>query len=530
MAKKKQTPRQRMINMMYIVLIAMLALNVDRYVLDAFHLMEKNFTSSAEQYDFKLSSQMSQFSAMLSDDEMKTKPFYEAAQEAKDVTQEFDSYIEDLKQELVTMYGGREENEDEPTSTELNALKTPEGLEKHANYFMVKEKGKKGIELQRKINETRDKLLALLHPKNSKLFVDENDFNQAKQANLLNASDEGLEENKTWTSTYLEYQPAGALLAMLTQYQNHAKALETDVIDKLMKEVNGTSFIIDELDAAIIPKSNYVMEGENYVADVMLIATTSGNNPKITTEGGEEIFMDGNVGKIEFRASGIGQKKIQGTIEVPDPKTGEPKKYNYEHEYQVFKPVATVSADAMKVLYKSLDNPLSISVPGFSTSDISVQASNGARITGSNGSYKVDVTGDVRKVEVSVFTKGRNMGTTSFRVRNVPAPDAMIGGIPNTGRAVSKQQLCAQSNILATLGQEFAYDLPFSVTSFRFIFQPRNAPARVIPVNGSRITPQMKALMCNARSGDRVFIEKIVAKNSQYGITRDVPPMMVVVR
>lgn len=528
MANVKLPPRQKMINMMYIVLIAMLALNVDRHVLEAFHLMEKDYTSSSMSFDRKNNSLMTKFGQVVRQDEAKAKPYYDAAVEAQQISAEFNTYIATLKVQIEEMYKGRTEDEDGKES--LTPLKTPEGMEKHAHYFMVENKGAKAKELQQKINTTRDKLLDLLKPKEDKLFVDLSKYNDVKASNLLKAEEPQNtgSTKQSWASTHLEYQPAGALLAMLTQYQNNAKALEADVINKLLQGVNSSAFIIDELNAAIIPKSNYVMAGETYTADVMLMATASNAKPTITVNGASLSNMEGNIGKIEIPATGIGEKKISGTIEVADPKTGEPRIYNYEHSYQVFKPVATVSAEAMKILYVGLDNPLSISVPGFSAGDIKV-TSNGARISGGNGTYKAKVDGSQRKVTITVQAKGKQMGTVEYRVRQVPEPRAQLGGIRSDGRGKTKGALCAQDRILANLGEGFAYDLPFTVTSFTIILDSQRGTVSR-RVTGNRIPADIKQKICSLKSGDRIFVENVKVRNSEYGMTKDATPVMIVVK
>ena len=430
----------------------------------------------------------------------------------------------------MELYDGRLEEEEGEDG--LTAIKTPEGMEKHAYLFMVQGQGKRAKELQDKINATRDQLLHLLKPDEKELFVDPKTYNLAKQANLLNATEPAstVVGKRTWASINLEYQPVGALLALLTQYQNNAKALEADVIGKLQYGVNQSSHIIDELNAAIIPQSNYVMEGENYTAKVMLIASSSNTKPKITMNGAPLSTMEGQVGKIDFRANGVGEKTVKGQIEVADPKTGEPTYYPYEHTYQVFKPVATVSADALKLLYRSLDNPLSISVPGFSAADIRVEASSGAQVSGNNGQYNIKVNGSTPKVNVTVYAKGKKMGTSEFRVRNVPAPNAMLGGIPNNGNTVTKGQLCAQNRVLATLGQDFAYNLQFKVLKYRFIYSPRHDNPEVINGSGDVLTSQMKNLMCRSKRGDRFIIEGITAKDTKYGMVKKVNSMTLTVR
>ncbi|MEN8731725.1 MAG: gliding motility protein GldM [Bacteroidia bacterium] len=529
MAKNKLSPRQRMINMMYIVLIAMLALNVDRYVLEAFHLMEQDYTASSISFDRKNASLMNTFQKIVVEDEDKAKPYYEKAQEAQRISAEFNAYLTQVKAEIEEMYDGRAENE--LAEAGLMALKVPEGMEKHAYYFMVEDDGKKAAELQEKINSTKDQLLNLLKPNGDSLFVDESKYNEVLAANLLKAEEPKNTGTaaKTWASTHLEYQPAGALMAMLTQFQNNAKALEADVIEKLLQGVNSSSFIIDELNAAIIPQSNYVMAGETYKADVMLMATASNAIPTITVNGSTLNTIEGNTGKIEIPATGVGEKKVSGTIEVKDPKTGKPKSYTYEHTYQVFKPVATVSAEAMKILYVGLDNPLSISVPGFSANDIRVTASEGASLSGGNGRFKAKVDGSQRKVAITVTAAGRNMGTTTYKVRQVPEPRSQMGGIRNDGRAKTIGSLCAQSRILANLGEGFAYDLPFTVTSFTIILDSRLGVVSR-RVTGNQIPADIKRRVCSMRSGDRIFIEKVKTRNAEYGLTKDAAPAMFVIQ
>lgn len=529
MAEKKLSPRQRMINMMYLVLLALLALNVDRHVLNSFHHMEQNFMQSSLNYDQRNNDQMTLFQQMLKDDEVKAKPYYEAALKAQTLSTDLTDYLESVKQEVETLYNGREEADD---GESIGPLKTPEQMEKHANFFITKDRGKRAKELQDRINQTRDELLSLLLPGIDSLFIDDATYNRVRMSNLLNADDpesKGI-DNKTWASMNLEYQPAGALMALITQYQNYTKALEADVIRSLMTGVNAFSFSIDQLDAMIVPRSNYVMAGEDYTADVMLVATNSTTQPTIRLNGDILDSVSNGVGKVRIRASGVGVHEVTGTIEVMDPKDRTTKEYTYQHEYQVFQPMATVSAEQMKLVYVGLNNPLSISVPGYSAADISVTCSNGGRISGSNGQYKLNVDGSQRKVKVFVSAKGRPMGTTEFRVRDVPAPRIQLGGISNFSRALSPPQLCVQQQIFASLGAEFAYDLHWRVLHYRVILQPKNRPAVSEDVTGSAITSRVKQMMCNAQRGDRIFIENVKAVERDYGLERRLDPIVINIR
>ncbi len=143
-----------MINMMYLVLLALLTLNVDNRVLKAFRLMGKNFVSSANIYDLKNQNQMVGFAQMFTKETEKSKPYYEADQKAQIIPKEFNSYISKVKVEVENLYDGRLEEEEGKDG--LTSLKMPEGMEKHAHYFMLDKNGKKVKELQAKINSTRD--------------------------------------------------------------------------------------------------------------------------------------------------------------------------------------------------------------------------------------------------------------------------------------------------------------------------------------------------------------------------------------
>jgi gliding motility-associated protein GldM len=233
--------------------------------------------------------------------------------------------------------------------------------------------------------------------------------------------------------------------------------------------------------------------------------------------------MENGVGKITLRASGIGEKTVKGTIEVADPKTGKPTLYPYEHTYQVFRPTATVSADAMKIVYVGLDNPMTISVPGFSAADLRVTASGGASMSGGNGHYTVKPDGNRKIISISVSAKGRPMGTTVYKVREIPEPRAQLGGLRNDERAKSIGPIKAQDRILANLGEGFAYDLPFTVTRYTIILDsPRGKIRR--QVTGNLIPADIRQKIKTLQSGNRIFIEEVKARNAEYGITKSGSP------
>jgi gliding motility-associated protein GldM len=361
-----------------------------------------------------------------------------------------------------------------------------------------------------------------LNPKYNPNIVKANSYRLVKNSNLLNANEPAQNgvSKETWANINLETQPAGALLALLTQYQNNAKALESDVVDQLYQKVNEDGIIFNEFSAQILAKSNYVMEGENFEADVLLVASNSTTDPIIKLNGSDLSTVERGVGKVSIPARGVGLKTVNGEIILEDPLTGKPTSYAFKKEYQVFKPVATISADKLNLLYVGIDNPLSISVPGFSAADISVSASSGGSVTGGNGKYNIKVSSGSKTVDISVRAKGRLMGTSSYRVRNVPAPRGQMGGLTKTNVAYPASAVCAQNRVLASLGMDFAYDMNFVVNKYTITLVFNNKPAVRRTVNGNAIPSDIRSQICNMRRGEKVLIEGIKAKDSRYGIVK----------
>lgn len=525
MALQKLSSRQKMINMMYLVLIAMLVLNVDKRVLDAFHTMEVNNLGATAALNAKSLSQLDLLAQMVEKDPLKTKPYYERAQKAHELTEEFNAYIEGLKQEIVLMYGGRLEQE--AGQSLITALKTPDQFEKHSNYFIVKDKGAKAKELQLKINHTRDALIALLAADQDSLFTNNSVQHSALTANQLNAEEP---ENKgvrkrTWAQIHLEEQPAGALLALLSQFQSSAKLLESEVINRLTAAVNSNDYKFDELKAAVLPTSDFVMQGDVYKAQVLLVARSSTLNPDIIVNGEKWNEVDKGIGMLQLPAQSIGKKEYSGTIKVLNPSTNEFDTFNFNRSYTVFKPVATIAPEAMNLFYVGLENPVSISVPGFTPDQIKVNISSGGSISGSNGNYMVKVNGNERMVRISVTADGNAMGSTAFRVRNVPPPSVRYGSIPNNGRGVRKEIAAAQTAVVATMGDDFAYNMGWKVTSYRYIYVHKTKEPNIGNVSGSAVPTELKNLLRGARKGDILIIQDIKARDTKYGIDKSLNPI-----
>lgn len=540
MAGGKLSPRQKMINMMYLVLTALLALNVSKEILKSFHLMEVSFNKASENLDGKITKQMESFKDQASNDP-KLKPYYARAEQAKKITDDFVSYIDAIKTELVEKTGGRqvldEEEQGGPAyEAELTGM---DNMEVHANFFMVdnadgaKEKGWKGKELEQMVNDTRAKLVAVLKEDTANgIKIPAKQMKAVDDACQLNAVLTELEKKKygdSWSAKYLEHSPLAGVITMLTKMQSDAKATQGAVLD-VLNQGQKTAFVIEELVPVVVPKSGgVIMSGDEYEAEIFLAAKTAGseNNEYTLDKGGSTIIREG--GKAFYRATGgsPGVFEFGGVITV---KTDEgDKKYPFNAEYQVFKGGATISATKMNVLYIGVDNPISVGVPGVSPAGVSASMSGGSiSRSGSDWVARVTQKGTATIVASAKMSDGtvRRMGQMEYRVKQLPKPEAKWGTV-ESGTSMARSAVAIHRSVRASMGAEFAFEgLKYRVTGYRFVLAPRKGEAYMKSQSGSSIPSAFSDRIRKAKKGDRILVDKIRAVGPD-GKQRNLKPILI---
>ncbi len=359
MSNYNLSPRQKMINMMYLVLIALLALNVSKDILKTFHLFEVSFTKANQNLNERNNDILSQFQQMFQNENEKYKveKWYAKAQETEKISQEFNSYIEELKKQIINNAGGRIKNE--KGLSQLTEIAQPDNMEKHANFFITKGQGN-GLKLLNKINLTKEKILNQLEGvkdyekvkisiENSTQFAIENKSNKDKEK---------------WVNTYFENVPLAGVAAFLTKIQNDCKHLESSVLNVLYENINSNSIISTAQKAIIIPESKYVMSGQTFKAQIAM-ATYDNRTEREMIVNGQNVKVKDGIGEYLAVANGNNSYKVSAKVESVDPKTGNKIYIETEPiEWNSFLPAATISADALNVFFIGIDNPVSISIPG----------------------------------------------------------------------------------------------------------------------------------------------------------------------
>ncbi|MFD2161181.1 gliding motility protein GldM [Paradesertivirga mongoliensis] len=492
MAGGKESARQKMINIMYLVLLAMLALNVSDTILNAFKNINDSLMASTTNVEASISQLMTSFeNTKLKEQPDRAKPLYDKAKQALAIGEDLNKYIENLKKEFTTAGQGID-----PETGDL----VERSNQDIAPGIMINQK--KGAALKAKINETDAKLRALVDPKE-----------RGGLTFSLTATDPTERVNgvkKSWEEVnFGEGTPLTAAMTILSKIQTDVKNAESDVIKRLLGNLDKAPVILDKFSAVAVAPSSYIIAGQPYTAEVFLTAYDSQASPQITINGSNISVRDGKgIYNVPTSREGIFSYKGSITLRQAD---GTFKSYPLpEQKYQVSRPSAVVSPTAMNVFYIGVPNPVSISAPGIPKENLRVSM-NGGSISGSNGNYTVRVSSaGTAKVNVSAEINGKvqSIGTQEFRVKRIPDPVPQFAG--KTSGALSSVAIKSQNTVFAKL-LNFDFDAKFTVTSFTLIIQRKGSDAQVLKASGSSLTPDMQKAMRLVVPGSRVFFEDVEA-------------------
>jgi len=530
-----ETPRQKMINMMYLVLTALLALNVAAEVLESFRVVDASLVQTLNNVSRKNDQIYGAFDAAYIQNPAKVKEWKDKADLVRKKTSELTIKIKDIKEDLVMSTGGLPLKDADP-----NYVFSPD------EPFIVNSKGdtivvrreddlnvpsekmitqKKGEDLKNSINEYRDFLISNL---------DEGSPLRESIRRQLDTSDpprslkEGAEK-KTWESEHFESKPLIAVLTLLSKVQIDVQNAETNLISTLYSQIDAASFKFNRLGARILAKSTYVLEGDQFEAEIFLAAEDTTQQPEIFV-GGTKLSMRDGMGVYKTTASKVGTFKWSGLIKYKNPE-GNFVSYPFEGEYQVGRPTATISPTKMNVLYLGIANPISISVPGVASESLEVRISNGEiRKNGTDWTAipaKLDGLAKNTTITVNAKINGetRLMGSMPFRVKEVPPPLATIGGL--NGGTIRKEDLMAEEGIFAEL-KDFDFDLKFRVIQFDVSFSGTYVKTTSSKTN--KFTDEQKGFFSKLTPGSLIYIDNISAKGDDGQPARPLAPVSFKIR
>jgi gliding motility-associated protein GldM len=538
MSGGKQTPRQKMIGMMYLVLTALLALNISKEIILAFITIDNGLSKTNKNFDGKNGITYQAFELAKMNDEKKAGPIYAKAMQVKKLSSDLCDKIRTLRGEMIAHSAGVDPKVGD--TLHLALLEKPDDYDTPTHYMIGDDPADvtgKAKDLKKWLQDYHDAIIALLPPETAAKL-------KPNLETLVPKDQYSPEHEKmiSWEWYNFYHVVIVASVAQLTRITNDVKNAEGDVINELYKSISANDFKFDTLAAKVVAPTSYVLTGEKYTATVFVAAFSTTQNPSVWLCDYDSVTkkptgaidsttvkVNRGVGTYQVDASAVGLKTYSGLIRVKKPDNTWDA-YPFKSEYIVATPSAAVFLEKMNVFYIGVDNPISISAAGVAPGDLSPSLNGGTmKPNGKPGSYIVRVTGGTKAtlgVNAKLNGVSKSMGTFEFRIKRVPDPVAYVGNLKADGM-MTKGELQGQSGVFARM-EGFDFDLKFTVVSF-VMSMSINGVFVEKKANGPGITPEMKTMLAGAKPGNKVFFEQVTVQGPD-GTLRKIPGVNIKVK
>ncbi|CAG0975786.1 MAG: gliding motility protein GldM [Bacteroidetes bacterium] len=549
MAGGKLPPRQKMIGMMYLVLTALLAMNVSKDILDAFILVNTGLEKTKSNFKDKNDSDYNSFEKSFNENKQKVEPYWNKAQDVRKSANELVDYIDQIKANLIFQTDKLESLEKvrgkdangKDTILGLKYVSSKDNYDIPTNILIGAEPGKPksgeltASELKQKMEAFSNKLAGYVPAESiiAQSLKEVFDFSNKKDAS-------GTDNN--WESMNFYHIPLAAVITILSKMQTDVRNAESDVVKHLMSAIDASSFKFNKLAPAVIANSNYILVGDSFKADVFLAAFDTTQSPVIyySKDGGDVDLTDPNnpvmkgaydslpnsadgKGLIRTKGNSEGEVIYKGLINIKAP-GGKVIKFPWKTTFQVARPTTTISATKMNVFYIGVDNPVSVSAPGVPADKVRPSISNGSISKSGRDGYVVRVSNPgTAKITVSAEVDGANkrMGDMEFRVKRIPNPVPYVGG--KTGsETITLAQLKASATIQAKM-ENFDFDISVTVQSYVFSTSIQGAIVEE-KIQGNRLAGKALDYINTAKKNQKFYFEKIQVKMPD-GTVRELSPV-----
>jgi gliding motility-associated protein GldM len=512
MAHERLSPRQKMIGMMYLILTAMLALNVSKEAVEAFKKVDKSLTTTLANYVIKNNLIYNEFDRAANENPTKAGKFRELAYEVKGRADEVFNFIQELKIEIITTAEGKDTEAVQGDEIIIEKVNKIDENNVPSQILIGANENGKAYTLKALMNDYREFLISTLDGKNP----------TAEDALMasLNTSDGHDPDGQPskWENLTFQTLPLVAVETILSKMQVDVRNAETEVLNHLYSQIDAGAFKVNKIVPTVIPNSSYVTLGSDYEAKVFISAIDSTQTPIVSVNGETLEVDESGRGIYRARASSTGKKTWGGIISLKNP-SGVTIEYPFESSYTVDVPNVVVSPTAMNVMYKGILNPIDVSVPGVSPDKIRVRVVNGTlsneRVKNSKGvafrgNWSVNPTAVGKNVQVIVSATDATGSTNTyppieFRVKPVPAPIAVFAG-KNTG-TIPKNTAAAQTGVYASM-PDFEFDLIYKITGFTILYTEKGSDFEA-QSSTSALTDRQKDLINRLTRGKNLFIKDI---------------------
>lgn len=498
-------PRAAMIQMMYLVLTAMLALNITKEVLNAFGTINGSIQRSNTAISDKNNDVYANFEKLESqaDTRDKVKGINVLAKQIKSETDQLYDYLNGWKDSVINLAGGYVEGPDGTPQ-----IKNIENIDASPEIFVKRNKGE---EVKATLEAYKAKLLEILRNPEAKATSEEIARIEASLP-IHTAPYKKTDDNPTgdWTFGTFNNIPVVAAVSMFSKFQNDIKNSEAMALELLTSKVGIDDYKFDKLEPIAVTSQGYALEGQEMEAKILLAAYNSTVNPAITSSAGA-VKVENGVGTLKFKATGAGEKTVTGNISIT--KGGKLETYPYTFKYIVGQAGGSLQLDKMNVMYIGVDNPVTISASGYNINDVNLTVPSGVTATrGTGGTYMVKVTTPGEFDYAITAKRGTTSGTIStgkIRVKRIPDPQVTL--MKKLGGAIAANQIKPQKGLSADL-PDFVYDARFQVVSFDVMIVPRNQDVIPLKNTGPLFERRLVEEMQKLKAGDQILFVNIKAK------------------
>ncbi len=535
MANTNNPVRQRMINMMYLVLTALLAINVSKEVLDGFILVNNGLVDSGQSMHEEMQSNYRGFERSAVNMPGRAMEYWKQAESVRQVSEEVVLYITQMKAKVIAENEGLELKQvlgqdelGQDTVLNMRHVSQLDNIDKITQVLVGSEptQPKEGAHTAVELHDNLDKFKGLL-----KTFIKSNSPELvASLDRKFNFEDQvdasGVTQN--WEAYNFNEVPIAAGITVLSKIQNDVRQAEADVVKWLYKQVNNDVIVNTVMTPAVISPSNFVVVGDSFHADVFLAAYDDKNPPVVelalegatidedTKEinGPKRVLPVGRDGKAKLSspAGQVGEYQQHGVIKIQGPEGEERFLFNAKH--RVVQPTLVASATKMNVLYRHVDNPVDLSVAGYTADQVQPWVENGT-IQRKNGTFVVRPGASGRaKVHVKVVEADgstRTFNPVEFRVKNLPAPLAYVAGKSGKDSRINKNRLANAKRIYADL-PDTDFDVKYEIVSC--IIEGKNRAGDVIdiPLANGIFTEKADAYIRSLNNKQRFVVSKVRAR------------------
>jgi gliding motility-associated protein GldM len=500
-------PRQKMINMMYLVLTALLALNVSAEILNAFKTVNNSLQKTNTVVNNSTQTIMKSLADNITNPQdastaAKAAIWKPKAEQVVNYTAGVYNYIQSLKDQITKAAGG-----DPATGKELTR---DDNMDIPTRLLIDQGAGKKLLEM---LTQYKSDILTKIDPLVSTQFAISLPINLEKPNN----------KSGSWESAYFHMVPTIASITMLSKFQNDLRTTENKVVAFCHEQVGKVVVKFDTYAAIVGQSSKYLMPGQNLEITAGVGAFSKTAKPNVNIGGANIPVGDEGTATQSIAGGGVGNHSIPVTIVYTD-QDGKQQTIKKDIEYTVGQSNASIALPKMNVLYIGYPNPVFVAAGGAGAEQLSVSMSGGGgSISGGKGEYIARVTSQTDNCIITVSANGRVLGQQSFRVRALPDPVATVGGEPS-GANVSAQAFKAQAGVGAYV-KDFPLDLKYSVTSFSIVADTEDGDIATADCTGNAWSPKARQIINGLKSGQLITIENIYCVGED-GRRRKLPALL----